>query len=338
VERIQELLVLLQVYSVEGLTLKAIPGPWDSVAIDGAIWIDLWDPTPDEVHVMENALGIKIQVTPELDRFYISDQVQSSDGQLVLKALLLAGLEQRHPTLIPVTFMRTKGPMVTISKGSSNGLAWLIAECQECVPEAAKDVFPAILDMIIDHATNVLDGVGSELDRTNRRLFQHHATPKRRLQLFSSPRHRTRQLEAILTELGYNREVLVKLRRSVLSFRRLVGLLRERVGEEAISKKLVGFEHELLSIAEAEVDLSSGAAFMLDGAVGYITILQSQTINIMTIVGVLLTPPVLVASVYGMNFKFMPELQWEWGYAWALGVMFLSAVGMFLFVRARGWL
>ena len=77
---------------------------------------------------------------------------------------------------------------------------------------------------------------------------------------------------------------------------------------------------------------------MLDGAVGFIGILQSRTINIMTIVGVLLTPPVLVASIYGMNFKAMPELQWAWGYPWALALMALSGIGMYLIVRMRGWL
>jgi magnesium transporter len=329
---------LLQAYSIEAGKLKAISTPFDPAETGAAIWIDLWDTTPDEVQTVEQAVGIKIDAPAELNSFYISDQVQSSNGRLLLKGLLLAGLDQRHPTLVPVTFIRTKGPLITISKGSPDGLAWLVAECQECGPEPGKDVFPVILDMIIDHATNVLDLIGSELDKINRRLFQHHATPKRRLQLLSSPRHRIRQLETILTELGYCREVLVKLRRSALSFRRLVGLLRERVSEDPLSKKLLTFEHELLSIAEAEVDLSSGAAFMLDGAVGYISIIQSKTINIMTIVGVLLTPPVLVASVYGMNFKFMPELQWEWGYAWALGLMGVSAVVMFLIVRARGWL
>jgi Mg2+ and Co2+ transporter CorA len=211
---------LLQAYSIEAGKLKAISTPFDPAETGAAIWIDLWDTTPDEVQTVEQAVGIKIDAPAELNSFYISDQVQSSNGRLLLKGLLLAGLDQRHPTLVPVTFIRTKGPLITISKGSPDGLAWLVAECQECGPEPGKDVFPVILDMIIDHATNVLDLIGSELDKINRRLFQHHATPKRRLQLLSSPRHRIRQLETILTELGYCREVLVKLRRSALSFRR----------------------------------------------------------------------------------------------------------------------
>ncbi len=86
-----------------------------------------------------------------------------------------------------------------------------------------------------------------------------------------------------------------------------------------LAKKLEAFGNELQAIAEAEVDLSSTASFMLDGAVGFIGIMQNQTVNILTVVGTLLTPPVLVASIYGMNFKNMPELQWEWGYVWALG-------------------
>ena len=120
--------------------------------------------------------------------------------------------------------------------------------------------------------------------------------------------------------------------------RRLRGALEAAIApDEAVLGKLVSFEHELSSIAEAQVDMSNGATFMLDGAVGYITILQSKTINLMTILGVLLTPPVLVASVYGMNFKHMPELDWQLGYLWAMALMVASAGGMYLLIaRATG--
>jgi magnesium transporter len=83
--------------------------------------------------------------------------------------------------------------------------------------------------------------------------------------------------------------------------------------------------------------LSATAAFMLDGAVGFIGILQNRTINILTIVGVLLTPPVLVASTYGMNFQHMPELGWTWGYPWALALMIISALLTYFVGRQRGW-
>lgn len=327
---------MLQVYAVEGGKLNA--RPHDQASLGAAVWIDLADPTPEEQRLVERATGLQIRPPDDLDRFYISDQLRSTNDQLILNALLVTGVTEHQPNLIPVTFIRSKGPLVTVSKGNKDGLAWLIAECEENLPTTSTDIFPVILDMIIDHAINVLDHVSGDLDRLNRALFQHHNSTKRRLQLSASPRRRSHQLELILTELGYCREVLVKLRRSALSFRRLIGLLRERATEEGLAKKLEAFGNELQAIAEAEVDLSSTASFMLDGAVGFIGIMQNQTVNILTVVGTLLTPPVLVASIYGMNFKNIPELQWEWGYAWALALMVISGLVMYAFVRARGWL
>jgi magnesium transporter len=329
---------VLTAYSIESGALKQSPGARDAATLGRAVWIDVWEPKPEEIALVEQVAGVRVRPPERLDRFYVADQVETTDGQTTLRALLLAGLEQHRPKLIPVTFIRSKGPMVSISKGSPGGLAWLAAECPNCLPATADDMFASLLDMLVDHATNVLDRVGGDLDEIDRKLFQHHTTAKRRFMILTSARERTRQLEAVLTELGYQREVLVKLRRSVLSFRRLVGILRERSKDASLSKKLGEFEHELNAIAEAQGDLANTAAFMLDGAVGYITILQSKTINIMTVLGILLTPPVLIASVYGMNFKFMPELQWEWGYAWALGLMVVSVLLAFLFVRLRGWL
>jgi magnesium transporter len=329
---------MLQIFAKNGTVLEAKNPTRDAAALAAAIWIDVWNPTREEKKLLSEVVGITIEPPDEVEHFYISEQVRQSNGNVILKALLLGGLDKRRPILVPVTFIRTPGPLVTISTGCPDGLTWLVAECQECIPAESKDVFPAILDMVIDYATSVLEQVGSDLDRINRNLFQHHTSPKRRLMLSSSKVRRMQQLESILTDLGYCREVLVKLRRSTLSFRRLLGLMRDRVTDETIAKKLTSFEHELSAITDAEVDLSNGAAFMLDGAVGYINILQSKTINLMTILGVLLTPPVLVASIYGMNFEHMPELKWQWGYAMALTLMALSAAGMYLVFRTRNWL
>lgn len=327
---------MLQAYAVEGGGFK--PVSVDPAKLSGVYWIDIFEPTPDEQKAVEQALGIRLRLPEEPARFQISTPVRLNDGTLTLTVLLLAGFDVRRPQLLTTQFIRTKGPLVTVTKGGSGGLAWLAKQCDDCVPPGSSDAFLVLLDLIIECATDLLDHVGDDLERINRSLFQHHATRKRRLRIEASPRRRTRQLELILTELGYCREVLVKLRRSVLSFRRVVILLQERDSESPLAGKLKSFEHELKALAEAEEDLSATNAFMLDGAVGYIGILQSRVINILSILGVLLTPPVLVASVYGMNFKHMPELDWTWGYAWALGLMVISAIVMYIIVRVRGWL
>jgi magnesium transporter len=190
--------------------------------------------------------------------------------------------------------------------------------------------------MVVDHTDNILDKVGHDLDRVNAMIFQHHATIKRRRLLQASPRLRNRQLEHILTALGPSREILVKLRRSVLSFRRITAFLREQDCPKTLIAKLQTFERDLQSIAEAETDLSNTAAFLLEATVGYISLLQNKVMNILTLGATILTPSMVIGAIYGMNFKFMPELEWTYGYPLALGLMVVTTAALYFWLRIRG--
>jgi magnesium transporter len=76
----------------------------------------------------------------------------------------------------------------------------------------------------------------------------------------------------------------------------------------------------------------------MDATVGFININQNKIIKIFSVASVALLPPTLIASLYGMNFQYMPELSQKWGYPFALGLMVLSAVVPMLYFRKRGWL
>jgi magnesium transporter len=327
---------VLQAYS--NASGRLAPAPADPATLAGAFWIDVHEPTAGEQTAIEQALGIELRVPEAPSRFQVSSPLRASAGSLTLTALLLAELDEHKPQLVTVSFVTGAGPLVTVTNGAAGGLGWLARAFGEDVGAGSNGALPVLLDMIVEHTTDALDRVGGDLDRLNGALFQHRMARELRARIQGSPRRRNRQLERILTELGYCREVLVKLRRSVLSLRRVVIMLRERDAGSGLAGKLESFEHELKALAEAEEDLSATTAFMLDGAVGFIGILQTRTISILTILGVVLTPPVLVASIYGMNFKHMPELGWAWGYAWALGLMVASAVVTYVIVRVRGWL
>ena len=106
----------------------------------------------------------------------------------------------------------------------------------------------------------------------------------------------------------------------------------------ALRRRLRAIETDLQSVAEHNGRSTADMEFMLDATVGLIDIQQNKVIYILSIVGVVLTPPVLVASIYGMNFHHMPELDWPYGYAWALGLMLVSAVGPYLIFKLRGGL
>ncbi|MGI8525655.1 MAG: CorA family divalent cation transporter [Pseudolabrys sp.] len=246
--------------------------------------------------------------------------------------------QDNDPRLLKILFVRAKDVLVTVTQDGEAGLSTIIEECENCLSNRSgrDDVFATILDMIVDHTDNILDQVGYDLESINDSVFQHHQSQARRRLLRRTPRMRNRQLEHILTQLGSNREILVKLRRSVLSFRRMAAFLRDHKPAKALAARLDIFEHDLKSIEEAEADLAATAGFLLDGVVGYIGLLQNTVMNILTLVTLLLTPAMVVGAIYGMNFRIMPELQWAYGYPMALGLIVISTAAMWLWVRTRG--
>lgn len=329
---------MLNLYEIDGGGLREIEKKPDAAALQKAAWIDVHTATADEKRVVEEALNIELSPVNDYEPFQVSSHYSATDRQLTMTGLVLTFREEKDPHLLKVTFIRAKNVLVTVSEGSPHGLSDLVKECENCFTHKSgrDDVFAAILDMLVDHTDNILDQVGHDLDRINTLVFQHRATSKRRRLLQGSPRLRNRQLEHVLTELGPSREVLVKLRRSVLSFRRMIAFLRDHGVPKSLTVKLETFERDLISIGEAESDLSATAGFLLEGVVGYIGLLQNKVMNVLTLVATVLTPPMVIAGIYGMNFKVIPELQWTYGYPFALGLCLLSSAAVFFWMRWRG--
>jgi magnesium transporter len=95
---------------------------------------------------------------------------------------------------------------------------------------------------------------------------------------------------------------------------------------------------DLRSLSDHSGFLSQKITFLLDATLGMINIEQNAIIKIFSVAAVVFLPPTLIASIYGMNFEMMPELEWLFGYPFAIGLMILSAILPFLFFKRRGWL
>jgi magnesium transporter len=329
---------VLKTYRVANGELEESEGELNAAALRKAQWIDLCNATQKEERDVEDALNIDVHPVNEYEPFQVSSHFSATPNQLTMTGLLLTLDDDKTPRLLKITFIRAKHALVTVSDHGTVGLTPLIKECEDCFSHRASrdDIFAALLDMIVDHTDNILDKIGHDLDGINTDVFQHHTTGQRLKLLQGSPRRRNRQLERVLTGLGPSREVLVKLRRSVLSFRRMIAFLREHKPPKALLNKLDVFERDLKSIAEAETDLSATAGFLLDGVIGYIGLLQNKVINVLTLVTLLLTPAMVVGAIYGMNFRIMPELQWTYGYPFALGLIVASTAALWVWVRRSG--
>ena len=329
---------MLRSFAIDGGRLRLLALEPAQELPPEAGWVDMVDPTPEEGRLVEQALGLDIPTRAEAGGLQISDRLVSTEGALYTSAMVPAGPHGLPPTM-PVTFVRAGDRLVTVRYSSVESLDPCIARYTrgEAVLGGAGDLFAALLENVVDRIAERLEQIGEALDHLSHGIFHRPAAVTRRAGRRLPLGKQTKRLEAVIEDLGTQHELTGKLRQSVQSLIRLAAFSHEHA-DDGLRRRLSAISADLHSVAEHTTALAADMEFMLDATVGLIDIQQNKVIYILSIVGVVLTPPVLVASIYGMNFRHMPELSWPYGYGWALGLMLLSAVGPFLVFKLRGWL
>ena len=188
------------------------------------------------------------------------------------------------------------------------------------------------MEAMVDHAADHLEGIGGELDQISRRIF--HVSGKARRTSAET------DLEATLSQVGYLGERIGQVRGAILGLGRIIPYVAETVTDwlnpDQIARLSVA-RQDLTSLADYEAHLANKVQFLLDAVLGFINIDQNNVVKILTIVSVIGVPPVLIAGVYGMNFKTMPELEWKYGYAYALVLMLVTTLAPLIWFRKKKW-
>lgn len=325
-------------FVLDGGTLRTLSGPPEA-QLAGALWVDIREPDEAERAGLEATLGIALPVPDSRSGSRLGRALRLANTKPWVSAAVIETVKDGRPSLKPVAFALQGGRIVTYSCKGATGLRTMLEG--EPAPAGMSDpvrILLWLLNSVTVRCGDALDLIGADLECINRQTFDQEGSSSQRLRLMRSPRQRNRQLERVLKELGAADEAIVRTSRSILTLRRLVDTFKDRPACEGAGHAVEALERKLKVLDEAENDLAASASFILDSAVGFIGILQNQTMNTLTVIGVLLTPPVLVASVYGMNFANMPELHWHYGYLWGLGLMAVSAVVMYMIARYKGWL
>lgn len=297
-----------------------------------AAWIDLFKPEPAEVAALAK-LGIDVPTLEDMEEIEISNRLYREGAVDYMTVVLPGRTEGMVQISSPVTFILATDRLVTVRHH--------VPRPFETYPERADKVgvgctsadhlFLGLMEEIIGRLADLLEGGGRSLDEVTRLIFQ------------PQPRgHRPAELQGALERVGREGDLLGRIRLALLTIERAVSFFGQTMAErrkaDGIAPMVKGLMRDI-SAMEVHADfLASRVGLASDATLGMINLAQNSTVRIVSVVAVLFLPPTLIASIYGMNFRLMPELDQAWGYPMALGLMVASAVLTYAVFKWKNWL
>jgi magnesium transporter len=305
-----------------------------------AVWIDLNDPTSEEAEAVEAATGLRIPSREALSEVETSSRLRRVKGGLSLSTPMIT-FERSASQLKPLGFLLTKDHLVTVRfhelRAFESAGKRIVDGDGSATP---SEVFLVVLEELVDSLADALEDMASELDSLSTRIFDFDVRGADRRRLESPPpRRRDLALRRILRGISNRGKVLGKIRASLLGLERIVPFVAAACDALGLPEdsRFDTIGRDIASLDEFETRLAENVQFLLDAALGLINIEQNNVFRVLTVVSVVGVPPTLIASIYGMNFKNMPELDWAYGYPYALGLILLSALAPIVYFRMRGW-
>jgi magnesium transporter len=304
----------------------------------GPVWLDLLNPTPEEDACVERALGIALPSREEMQEIEMSARLYNEGGAEFMTITALAKLDSDEPITTPITFVLKGASLATIRFAEPRAFRSVVARAQRpgALPSATgEQVMLSLLEALIDRMADTLERVAADTDAISRSVFRHKSQNGRP--------SKQRDLAATIEQIGSNGDLLTKLRESLLSISRLLTYHSTVEGEDKralkeVRARIKSLHRDTIALSDQSNFLSNKTNFLLDATLGLINLEQNQIIKIFSIVAVVLMPPTLVASIYGMNFAHMPELNWALGYPMALLLMVITAAVPYLWFKREGWL
>ena len=291
-------------------------------------------PTVAEDKLLEGALGIAVPTREEMQEIEVSSRLYQENGARYMTATLMCQSDTATPKTTPVTFILAGHRLVTVRYDDPKPFALISNKlARQCAPTVSgESILMELLDAVIDRAADILERAGAEIDRVSHDIFEPEG---RRVD-------RTITYRYILKTIGRKGDLTSKVRESLVSVGRLVLYLANEADtmkwQKEVRTQLKSMQRDVQSLSDHATYLANKVTFLLDAMIGVMSVEQNNIIKIFSVAAVALMPPTLIASIYGMNFKHMPELDWSFGYPLAIVLMVIAAILPYWFFKWKRWL
>jgi magnesium transporter len=324
---------MLSINVPRGTTLERINIEDHGEVPERAVWLDLHTPTYAEDKLVERALGIAVPTREEMQEIEVTSRLYVENGARYMTATLMCHSDSDVPRTTAVTFILSGHRLVTVRYDEPKPFAIVGAKLARLCPATVtgETVLMDLLDAVIDRAADILEKLGADVDAVSHDILEPEASVSR-----------SQSFKDILKSIGRKGDHTSKVRESLVSIGRLLLYLAAEADSMKWAKDqraaLKGMQRDVQSLSDHATYLSQKINFLLDAMLGVVSLEQNNIIKIFSVAAVVFMPPTLIASIYGMNFRHMGELEWEYGYPMALVMMLLAAVLPYYFFKWMKWL
>lgn len=293
-----------------------------------ALWLDLVDPSEAERAQAESLLDAKLPTRDQTSALELSSRMRATATTLRLNLPAFVRAEQGQGPMTPLAFVLTPQRLASVRYADSiafNAVDRAMRGAE--APRDSVDLFVALLEAIVDAGADRMQEIAGDLSRQSRAIF-------------SESREHSRQLRGALFKVGSMQRQVTQIRMAMLGTARIVTWLRdgapEWIGTEAHAR-LCTVHTDIGSLTEFDQQLNDRIQFLLDAVLGFINNDQNDIMKVLTVITVVTIPPMILAGIWGMNFKSIPEYNWAHGYAFGLTMIVLSMLLPLAWFRWKKW-
>ena len=292
------------------------------------VWVDLTDPNDEERFWVKSIYGVTLPGEDEVKDIEASARYyEAENGDLHLRTDFLLDEDEGPARVITVAFILARNVLFSVHTDDLPvfRLVRLRARSRPGSIEDYKDVLLDLYATDAEYSADALEGIYQSLEEVSRSVLKKDFSDQ--------------DAASALNAIAHEEDLNGRIRRNMMDTRRAVGyLMRGRLLNAEQFDEARQILRDIESLDGHTAFLFDKINFLMDATVGFININQNKIIKIFSVASVAFLPPTLIASIYGMNFRFLPELNWQWGYPFAVALMLASAITPFAYFKRRGWL
>ncbi|MGQ9424469.1 magnesium/cobalt transporter CorA [Gilvimarinus sp. F26214L] len=303
--------------------LDSAPDP-SALPLGETEWIDAQQPDDGERALLERLLPTEVPEFEEVEEIEASARCFVDQAGIHVHSLFLTHSEGRHHT-VSVACILQKDRLLTIREDDIADFRLLRMRARRGQVEVRSPagLLVTLLEQKVENHADALEDLHRQLERVSYLVLEDEEA----------------ELDEAISQLARLEDSNGKVRLCLMDTQRNISfLLRHLRDQPELAEVLREIMRDVETLMSHTTFLFDKINFLMDSTQGFINIEQNQIIKIFSIAAVVFLPPTLVASIYGMNFELMPELNWRLGYPWALGLMVIAGIAPYWYFKRKGWL